>query len=70
VVGLSALAGIGFTVSLFVTELAFTQEAFADVAKIGIFAGSAVAGVVGSAILLRARAVGSAQDEELLGSDS
>ena len=70
VVGLSALAGIGFTVSLFVTELAFTQEAFADVAKIGIFAGSAVAGVVGSAILLRARAAGSAQDEELLGPDS
>lgn len=49
--GLGALAGIGFTVSLFVTELAFTHEILADEAKLGIFLGSGVAGVVGYMIL-------------------
>jgi NhaA family Na+:H+ antiporter len=49
--GLGALAGIGFTVSLFVTELAFTHELLADEAKLGIFLGSGVAGVVGYMIL-------------------
>jgi NhaA family Na+:H+ antiporter len=51
VVGLGFLAGIGFTVSLFVTELAFTHELLADEAKLGIFLGSFVAGVVGYLIL-------------------
>lgn len=54
VFGLAALAGIGFTVSLFITELAFVTEAteaLADQAKIGIFIGSIVAGVVGYALL-------------------
>jgi NhaA family Na+:H+ antiporter len=51
VFGLGALAGIGFTVSLFVTELAFTHEILADEAKLGIFLGSFVAGVAGYLIL-------------------
>jgi NhaA family Na+:H+ antiporter len=49
--GLGALAGIGFTVSLFVTELAFTHEILSDEAKLGIFLGSFVAGVAGYLIL-------------------
>ncbi|MEN8041161.1 MAG: Na+/H+ antiporter NhaA [Actinomycetota bacterium] len=49
--GLGALAGIGFTVSLFVTELAFTHELLADESKLGIFLGSFVSGVVGYLIL-------------------
>jgi NhaA family Na+:H+ antiporter len=53
VVGLAALAGIGFTVSLFITELAFTEELIAAEAKVGIFIGSAVAGVIGYLILRR-----------------
>lgn len=55
IVGLGSLAGIGFTVSLFVTGLAFTSVELAGVAKIGIFAGSLLAGIVGSSLLLRSR---------------
>lgn len=53
--GLAMLAGVGFTVSLFITELAFeAQSPLVDLAKIGIFIGSAVAGV-GGYLLLRMR---------------
>jgi len=52
VVGVGALGGIGFTVSLFVTELAFGGGPHADAAKVGIFAGSLAAGVLGAALLL------------------
>ena len=51
IVGLGALAGIGFTVSLFITELAFTDEMLTDAAKLGIFIGSLVAGVLGYTLL-------------------
>jgi NhaA family Na+:H+ antiporter len=54
-VGLSAVAGIGFTVSLFVAGLAFADPIFVDQAKLGIFSGSLVAGVVGSLVLLSAK---------------
>lgn len=47
IVGIGALAGIGFTVSLFVAELAFSSAVLADEAKLGIFVGSGIAGVVG-----------------------
>ncbi len=51
VIGLAFLAGIGFTVSLFISELAFRSSPdahlFSDEAKIGIFIGSITAGVVG-----------------------
>ena len=52
--GLAVLGGIGFTVSLFVTGLAFDDPAMADLAKIGIFAGSAIAGVAGYFLLRKA----------------
>lgn len=45
--GGSALAGIGFTVALFVTELAVTDELLVAEAKIGILAGSVLAAVTG-----------------------
>ena len=51
IVGLSALAGVGFTVSLFITELAFDDPLFTDQAKIGIFIGSFVAGAIGYTLL-------------------
>jgi NhaA family Na+:H+ antiporter len=51
VVGVAALAGIGFTVSLFITGLAFDTARLADQAKIGILAASVIAALVGAAIL-------------------
>ena len=51
VVGLAAVAGIGFTVALFIAGLAFTDPVLADRAKLGIFAGSLLAGLVGYAVL-------------------
>lgn len=52
VFGVAALAGIGFTVSLFITPLAYGDVALIDGAKIGILAGSVVAAAVGIAVLL------------------
>jgi Na+:H+ antiporter, NhaA family len=52
ILGVSALAGIGFTVSLFITDLAFGGTSSADQAKIAILAASALAAVIGSALIL------------------
>ena len=49
--GVSWLAGIGFTMSLFVAGLAFTDAGMLDTAKLGVFGASAIAGVVGYALL-------------------
>ncbi|HJP41235.1 MAG TPA: Na+/H+ antiporter NhaA, partial [Dehalococcoidia bacterium] len=50
-VGVSVLGGIGFTVSLFITDLAFTDAQFQGEAKAGVFAASIVAAVLGLLIL-------------------
>lgn len=52
--GIGLLAGIGFTMSLFVTSLAFTQEEYTMQAKVGIFAASIVAAVSGYWVLNKA----------------
>jgi Na+/H+ antiporter NhaA len=49
--GASAVAGIGFTVSLFMTELAFDDGALIAEAKVGILAASILAGALGWFIL-------------------
>jgi Na+:H+ antiporter, NhaA family len=55
--GLGALAGIGFTVALFVTDLAYgsVPDIGVDPAKIAILAASLVAGLLGAGVLARAR---------------
>ncbi|MBI2723555.1 MAG: Na+/H+ antiporter NhaA [Chloroflexi bacterium] len=49
--GVAMIAGIGFTVSLFVTGLAFKDGALVDDAKLGILAGSALIGIAGLVVL-------------------
>ena len=51
ILGLGFLAGIGFTMSMFVTMLAFTSPEHAIQSKIGIFAASILGGIVGFIIL-------------------
>ena len=55
-IGVSALAGIGFTVSLFIADLAFTDPDLVAEAKIGILVGSALAAALGGTILRFAKA--------------
>ncbi|MCF4122438.1 Na+/H+ antiporter NhaA [Antribacter sp. KLBMP9083] len=49
--GGAMLAGIGFTISLFIAELAFDDAVLKEQAKVGILAGSAIAAVLGSVTL-------------------
>jgi NhaA family Na+:H+ antiporter len=49
--GYACLAGIGFTMSLFIAMLAFDQTALVEAAKLGILAGSLLAGIAGAIVL-------------------
>ena len=49
--GAGWLGGIGFTMSIFVAGLAFTDEAMLNNAKLGIFTASVLAAAAGSALL-------------------
>jgi NhaA family Na+:H+ antiporter len=53
VVGIGALAGIGFTVALFVAQLAYPEGPLLAQAKVGIFLGSIASGLVGYLLLRR-----------------
>ncbi len=46
------IAGIGFTMSIFITHLAFLDESIIAAVKLGVFAASFIAAVIGVAILL------------------
>jgi NhaA family Na+:H+ antiporter len=51
IAGVALLGGIGFTMSLFITELAFESAELAHDARVGILIGSVVAGVAGYLVL-------------------
>jgi NhaA family Na+:H+ antiporter len=55
IAGAAGVAGIGFTVALFVAELAFEGTEFLDAARLGVFAASAIAGCLGYALLRAGR---------------
>jgi NhaA family Na+:H+ antiporter len=62
--GVSVIAGIGFTVALFIAALAYHDAGeLLDQAKIGILLGSVVAGIVGFALLRFTGASGQAPNE-------
>jgi Na+:H+ antiporter, NhaA family len=52
--GAAALGGIGFTVSLFITPLAYDDPLLTGAAKLGILGGSLVSAVIGIAIFVTA----------------
>jgi len=54
VLGIAVVAGIGFTVALFIAGLAFDDVASQDQAKIGILIASVLAAVGGAGVLLTA----------------
>lgn len=54
-VGVGNAAGIGFTVALFVSELAFASEEHRAAAKLAILAASVVSGVLAALVLNRTR---------------
>lgn len=62
VVGLGTVAGIGFTVALFVDDLSFVGPTFDD-AVLGILAGSLLSGIIGAVILGTGRAARQAARE-------
>ena len=49
----SAVAGVGFTMSLFISELAFSDHHLVSEAKVGILVASLLAGVCGFVALQR-----------------
>ncbi len=51
VLGAGVLAGIGFTMALFIADLAYAGAAYLDAVKMAIFVASFVAGALGFAIL-------------------
>lgn len=57
VLGAGALGGIGFTVSLFVTELAFGEQIVGTDARLGVLIASLAAALIGTAIMVPGRLV-------------
>jgi len=49
--GVGFLAGIGFTMSIFISDLAFVSDEYVQIAKVGIIVDSVIAAIIGMAIL-------------------
>lgn len=52
IAGAGLIGGVGFTVSLFITGLAFTDKVLVEEAKVGVLAASLIAGLAGYLFLL------------------
>jgi len=57
ILGISAIAGIGFTVSMFMTALAYDNVILQDEAKVGILLASALAALIGLFLLRSVKVV-------------
>jgi NhaA family Na+:H+ antiporter len=53
--GVGFVAGIGFTMSLFIASLAFGETELLETAKLGVLTASIVAGIIGAMLLRRGR---------------
>ena len=58
------LAGIGFTVAIFISDIAFNDPSLVDQAKLGVFAASLLAGAIGYLLL---RTIGGQDDSSETG---
>ena len=52
--GVACLAGVGFTMSLFVGGLSFEDPALMNQVRLGVLSGSVVSGIMGYAALMMA----------------
>lgn len=73
--GAALLCGVGFTMSLFIGELAFADRLLIDEAKIGTLLGSVLSGIAGTLLLALTKPIGSSErdrDEaaEIFGEDA
>lgn len=64
IIGAGFLAGIGFTMSIFISDLAFSDDDLTQQAKIAVFAASIVAGTVGFVILRYAKKITEWKDKK------
>jgi NhaA family Na+:H+ antiporter len=55
--GAGLLAGIGFTMSLFISELAFDHKIYIEEAKMGILLASLIAGLLGYFVIRSSRPI-------------
>ena len=55
VIAVGFLGGIGFTMSIFITHLAFDNETIIAAVKLGVFAASFVAAIIGVFLILKAK---------------
>jgi NhaA family Na+:H+ antiporter len=54
ILGVACLAGIGFTMSLFIGGLSFADMHLSNQVRLGVLGGSAIAAVLGYAVLMTA----------------
>lgn len=67
IIGTSLLAGIGFTMSLFIGGLSFADPDLMNAVRIGVLGGSAIAAIAGFTIL---RIAGSGSDTDVMDGDA
>jgi NhaA family Na+:H+ antiporter len=73
--GAALLCGVGFTMSLFIGELAFADRLLIDEAKIGTLLGSVLSGIAGTLLLALTKPIGSSERDryeaaEIFGEDA
>ena len=66
IAGIASIAGIGFTVSMFIGGLAFDNAKLQDEAKIGILFASIVAAIIGTVILYKSSEIKEVSEDDVM----